>query len=186
MSSAPRAAQVEVAKAQAESSRFQLEATYLTLSSNVVVTAVQEASLRGQIAATQRLLELQHQLTDNGAASAAARHRQRSGCSRPAIRGGANRADAAAAAKATGADARCPDGVARQAALRGAAGDISVGRFDAAHRPSGEPAVETRRAAAGCAPGRREYAHGLGRGRRRDRRICCRNSRSPATLVRAR
>ena len=56
--------QVEIAKAQEESNRFQLEATYLTLSSNVVVTAVQEASLRGQIAATERLLVLQHQLTD--------------------------------------------------------------------------------------------------------------------------
>ena len=56
---------VEAAKAQVEVNRFQLEATYLTLSSNVVVTAVQEASLRGQIAATERLLELQHQLTDN-------------------------------------------------------------------------------------------------------------------------
>jgi NodT family efflux transporter outer membrane factor (OMF) lipoprotein len=56
--------QVEIAKAQFDSSRFQLEATYLTLSSNVVVTAVQEASLRGQIAATLRLLELQHQLTE--------------------------------------------------------------------------------------------------------------------------
>jgi NodT family efflux transporter outer membrane factor (OMF) lipoprotein len=55
---------VEAAKAQVENSRFQLEATYLTLSSNVVVTAVQEASLRGQIAATERLLELQHQLTE--------------------------------------------------------------------------------------------------------------------------
>jgi NodT family efflux transporter outer membrane factor (OMF) lipoprotein len=55
---------VEIAKAQEESSRFQLEATYLTLSSNVVVTAVQEASLRGQISATERLLQLQHQLTD--------------------------------------------------------------------------------------------------------------------------
>jgi NodT family efflux transporter outer membrane factor (OMF) lipoprotein len=54
---------VEAAKAQAESSRFQLEATYLTLSSNVVVTAIQEASLRGQIAATERLLDLRHQLT---------------------------------------------------------------------------------------------------------------------------
>jgi NodT family efflux transporter outer membrane factor (OMF) lipoprotein len=54
---------VEAAKARAESSRFQLEATYLTLSSNVVVTAIQEASLRGQIAATERLLDLQHQLT---------------------------------------------------------------------------------------------------------------------------
>jgi NodT family efflux transporter outer membrane factor (OMF) lipoprotein len=56
--------QVEIAKAQFDSSRFQLEAVYLTLSSNVVVTAVQEASLRGQIAATQRLLELQHRLTE--------------------------------------------------------------------------------------------------------------------------
>jgi NodT family efflux transporter outer membrane factor (OMF) lipoprotein len=56
--------QVEMAKAQFDSTRFQLEAVYLTLSSNVVVTAVQEASLRGQIEATQRLLELQHQLTD--------------------------------------------------------------------------------------------------------------------------
>ena len=55
---------VEAAKAQVENSRYQLEATYLTLSSNVVVTAVQEGSLRGQIAATMRLLELQHQLTD--------------------------------------------------------------------------------------------------------------------------
>ena len=55
--------QVEIAQAQYESTRFQLEATYLTLSSNVVVTAVQEASLRGQIAATTRLLEMEHQLT---------------------------------------------------------------------------------------------------------------------------
>jgi len=54
---------VEAARAQDNGTRFQLEATYLTLSSNVVVTAIQEASLRGQIAATQRMLELQHQLT---------------------------------------------------------------------------------------------------------------------------
>ena len=42
------------ARAQDNSTRFQLEATYLTLSSNVVVTAIQEAGLRGQIAATER------------------------------------------------------------------------------------------------------------------------------------
>jgi NodT family efflux transporter outer membrane factor (OMF) lipoprotein len=53
----------EASRAQAESSRFQLEATYLTLSSNVVVTAIQEASLRGQISATERLVELEHELT---------------------------------------------------------------------------------------------------------------------------
>jgi len=55
---------LEAAHAQEEATRFQYEATYLTLSSNVVVTVVQEASLRDQIAATERLLELQHQLTE--------------------------------------------------------------------------------------------------------------------------
>ena len=55
--------QVEIAKAQADSTRFQLEATYLTLSSNVVVTAITEASLRDQISTTERLLQLEHQLT---------------------------------------------------------------------------------------------------------------------------
>ena len=56
---------VEAARAQEQASKFQLEATYLTLSSSVVVTAVQEASLRGQISATERLLQLQHELTEN-------------------------------------------------------------------------------------------------------------------------
>jgi NodT family efflux transporter outer membrane factor (OMF) lipoprotein len=55
---------LEQAKAQENGARFQLEATYLTLSSNVVVTAVQEASLRGQIDATARLVDVQHELTD--------------------------------------------------------------------------------------------------------------------------
>jgi NodT family efflux transporter outer membrane factor (OMF) lipoprotein len=55
---------VEVARAQAEATRFQLIATYVTLSSNVVTTAILEGSLRGQITATERLLALQHQLTD--------------------------------------------------------------------------------------------------------------------------
>ncbi len=55
---------IEQSKAQLNATRFQLEATYLTLTSNVVVTAIQEASLRGQITATLRLLELQHGLTD--------------------------------------------------------------------------------------------------------------------------
>jgi NodT family efflux transporter outer membrane factor (OMF) lipoprotein len=56
--------QVEIAKAEEQNSRFQLEATYLTLTSNVVVTAIQEASLRGQIAATEHLLQLERQLTE--------------------------------------------------------------------------------------------------------------------------
>ena len=55
---------LEAARAGVEGTRLQLEAAYVTLTSNVVVTAVQEASLRGQIAATERLLALQQQLTD--------------------------------------------------------------------------------------------------------------------------
>jgi NodT family efflux transporter outer membrane factor (OMF) lipoprotein len=56
--------QVEIAESQAESARFQLEATYVTLSNNVVVAAIQEASLRAQISTTERLLQMEHQLTD--------------------------------------------------------------------------------------------------------------------------
>jgi NodT family efflux transporter outer membrane factor (OMF) lipoprotein len=55
---------LEAARAGVEATRYELIATYVTLSTNVVVTAVQEASLRGQIAATERLLGLQHQLTE--------------------------------------------------------------------------------------------------------------------------
>ncbi len=54
----------EAARAAQQASRFQLEATYLSLSSNVVVTAIQEASLRGQIEATNQLLQLQQQLLE--------------------------------------------------------------------------------------------------------------------------
>jgi NodT family efflux transporter outer membrane factor (OMF) lipoprotein len=55
---------IEAARAQADSTRYQLEAAYVTLTTNVVVTAVQEAALRGQIAATMRLLQLQQHLTE--------------------------------------------------------------------------------------------------------------------------
>ena len=53
--------QVESLKAQADSQRFQLEATYLTLTSNIVAAAIQEAAFRGQIAATKRIIEIQSQ-----------------------------------------------------------------------------------------------------------------------------
>ncbi len=51
--------QVESAQALAESQRFQLEAAYLTLTSNVVAAAVQEAALRAQIAATEEIVKLE-------------------------------------------------------------------------------------------------------------------------------
>jgi NodT family efflux transporter outer membrane factor (OMF) lipoprotein len=49
---------VESLQALSDNQRFQLEATYLTLTSNIVVAAVQEASVRGQIDATQSLIKI--------------------------------------------------------------------------------------------------------------------------------
>jgi NodT family efflux transporter outer membrane factor (OMF) lipoprotein len=49
---------VESLKAQQEQARFALAATHITLSSNVVATAIQEASLRGQIQATNDLIKI--------------------------------------------------------------------------------------------------------------------------------
>ena len=51
--------QIEATEALAEYQRFELEATYLTLTSNVVTAAIQEASLRDQIAATQDIIKAQ-------------------------------------------------------------------------------------------------------------------------------
>jgi NodT family efflux transporter outer membrane factor (OMF) lipoprotein len=49
---------VESLQAQADNQRFQLEATYLALTANIVLAAIQEASLRGQIAATKKLIQI--------------------------------------------------------------------------------------------------------------------------------
>src|SRR5271165_1121172 len=49
--------QIESLAAQAEYQRFELEATYLTLTSNIVVAAITEASLRGQIEATEQIIK---------------------------------------------------------------------------------------------------------------------------------
>jgi NodT family efflux transporter outer membrane factor (OMF) lipoprotein len=55
---------VEDLDAVTEQQLFQLEAAYLTLTSNVVTAAIQEASLRGQIAATQRIIAIERNLLD--------------------------------------------------------------------------------------------------------------------------
>ncbi len=48
---------IELLQAQADYQRFELEATYLTLTANLVVAAIDEASLRGQIAATEQIIK---------------------------------------------------------------------------------------------------------------------------------
>ena len=55
---------VENLDAVTEQQLFQLEAAYLTLTSNVVTAAIQEASLRGQIAATRRIVGIERNLLD--------------------------------------------------------------------------------------------------------------------------
>ncbi|SEN26483.1 efflux transporter, outer membrane factor (OMF) lipoprotein, NodT family [Pseudomonas sp. ok272] len=56
--------QIESSTAQAEYERFQLEATYLTLSANVVNTAVSLASVRDQVVATEAIIRLQSEQLD--------------------------------------------------------------------------------------------------------------------------
>ena len=51
--------QVESLEAQAEMQNFQLEATFLTLTSNLVLSAIKEAGLREQIEATKTIVRLQ-------------------------------------------------------------------------------------------------------------------------------
>ncbi|QNK68028.1 efflux transporter outer membrane subunit [Variovorax sp. PAMC26660] len=53
--------QVEALQAQATYQQLQLEATYLTLAANVVAAAIQEASLRQQIATTREIVDINTQ-----------------------------------------------------------------------------------------------------------------------------
>lgn len=54
--------QVESAAAMEEAAMFQCQAIYVTLTSNVVLAAIQEASLRGQIAATEKAIAIARKL----------------------------------------------------------------------------------------------------------------------------
>ena len=71
--------QIESLEAEEEFERFQLEAAYLSLTANVVVAAVSEASFRGQIEVTNEIIDidtrelgvLQRQFDLGGAAKAA-------------------------------------------------------------------------------------------------------------------
>jgi NodT family efflux transporter outer membrane factor (OMF) lipoprotein len=56
--------EIESLAATAEQQRFQGEATYLTLISNLVAAAVTEASIRAQIEATQQQIAIEQSLTD--------------------------------------------------------------------------------------------------------------------------
>ena len=88
---------VESLDATTEQQLFQLEAAYLTLTSNVVTAAIQEASLRGQIEATQRIIAIERHLSGHPETAAKLRsgragRRAGAGCG-----AGASRATVAAA-----------------------------------------------------------------------------------------
>ena len=53
---------VESLDAQAENLKYQLDATYVTLTANVVTGALQEASFRGQILATEETIKVESDL----------------------------------------------------------------------------------------------------------------------------
>ena len=55
---------VESLQAQADNQRFQVEAAYLTLVSNIAVAAINEASLRAQIEATNQLISINTKMLD--------------------------------------------------------------------------------------------------------------------------
>ena len=52
---------IEALRAEQQFQRFELEASYLTISSNVVTAAINEAALRGEIAATQEIIGIETQ-----------------------------------------------------------------------------------------------------------------------------
>ena len=56
--------QIEAADAQATYQRFQLEAAYLTIAANVVVAAIQEASFRAQLTATEEIVAMRRRVLD--------------------------------------------------------------------------------------------------------------------------
>lgn len=55
---------VESLEAQTDLQRYQFEAAYLALTANVTVAAIQEAALRGQLAAVERVVKIERELLD--------------------------------------------------------------------------------------------------------------------------
>jgi outer membrane protein TolC len=126
---------IESLAAQAEAQRFQLEATYLTLTSNVVAGAINEASLRGQIAATEEIIKVERDSLDILRRQLALG--QVAGTDVAAQ-------EAALAAKTAGAAARPAGGAGRRLSERGAGGEVQFRVARAAAGSAGEPAVEAR------------------------------------------
>jgi outer membrane protein TolC len=55
---------VEALEARTDTMRYESEAAYLALTANVTVAAIQEAALRGQLAAIERVIKIERELLD--------------------------------------------------------------------------------------------------------------------------
>jgi outer membrane protein TolC len=130
--------QVEAYKAQAEYQQFELEAAYLMLTADVVTTAIQEASLRGQIAATFKLINDERD--------------QLKIVQNEFELGGASEADAAAVEQAIGNRARSAQASHRPLSQRGYWRELRPLGTPIAAKLAAEPAIATHRAAARRSP----------------------------------
>jgi outer membrane protein TolC len=133
--------QVEGLRATQRYQRFQLEAAYITLASNVVAAALQEAQLRAQIAAANEII------AENEAGLRILLEQSRAGAG-----------ESAAAGQATGTDARPDTRAVRQSAEPGCAGNVSPRLNASAAGVARQPAIAADRAAAGHTLGRRAVA----------------------------
>ena len=143
---------VESLQALADVQRFEVEAAYLALTSNVAVAAITEASLRGQIEATNQLIAINSKMLDifqRRLDTGRQRQRRR----RAGSRAGASQGDVAAAAQGAGAATRPPGGAVRRLYQRRTARDFPARQPAFAGRSAGEPAVANGRAAPGRARG---------------------------------
>jgi outer membrane protein TolC len=139
---------VENLDAVTEQQMFQLEAAYLALTSNVVTAAIQEASLCGQIAATQRAIAIERRLLgilnrqhDLGQVAQADVLAQEAALAQTEELSSATR-------KAAGPAAQPLDRACRTTVGRRDHAEIRSSTSQAARKPAHQPAQQARRSAA--------------------------------------
>ena len=157
-------------------------ATYNTLTSNVVVTAIQQASTEAQIEATRQLIEINSGMVQILQYQLAKGYASRLDVGRAGVAAAQISATLPPLREADGAAAR-PAGGARRAASRARRRrEVRLWRACSLPAgPAGQPALEARGAASGRAPGRSEPARGERQGRHRDRQPAAATSSSPRT-----
>ena len=146
---------VEALKAQADNQRFQVEAAYLTLSASVVIAAITEASLRGQIEATNELIATNTKMLDILRRQLNSGYANRSDVAAQEAALAQARATLPPLRKALAAAARFVGRAGRYLSERRAAANIPARRPAPADRSARQPAFAADRTAAGHSRGTR-------------------------------